>query len=76
VYTPKKGTFEAIWNDLAKEGWVDAWGSAECRRVWDEWIAARCPPEIRQFILRRANVPVKGDFEQPPQGRAGKEHGE
>jgi len=52
--------FIRTWKLLASYWWVDAWGSAEQRRVFQEWLTAGKPLPCRPFILKRANHAPEG----------------
>lgn len=52
--------FIRTWKTLAGYWWVDAWGSAEQRRVFEQWLAAGKPLPCRAFILKRANHVPEG----------------
>jgi len=52
--------FYAAWKRCARLSQCDAWGGAECRRVYREWIAAGRPALVVSFIRRRANVGSEG----------------
>jgi len=48
--------FDFWWKKISRLGHCDAFGSAEWRRVQDEWIEAGLPDEIHRFIYERANI--------------------
>ena len=49
-------TFERAWLRLERWGRCDAWGGAECRRVYGEWLAAGKPFPAAAFIAAAANL--------------------
>lgn len=48
--------FIRTWKALARYGWCDQWGSAEQRRVFEQWKAAGSPLPTRPFIVKHANA--------------------
>ena len=53
-------SFEACWEMLAADGVCDGLGGEEYKRVRAEWVAARWPRPIYEFIEARANVGPSG----------------
>jgi hypothetical protein len=52
--------FDRAYRPLARIGKADSVGSIEYVRVFAEWREANCPTDIRQFIVRRANIGCEG----------------
>lgn len=50
-------SFHVCWERLAEDGFCDAVGSMEWKRVIQEWVEARCPAEIEDCIRESANRP-------------------
>lgn len=53
----KEQQFFQTWRVCAQEGACDSLGGEEFLRVKSEWEDAGRPPDIRGFIVRRANEP-------------------
>lgn len=47
--------FDIAWRVLHREDKCDAPGSDEYHRITKEWRDAGAPPDMLEFILRRAN---------------------
>lgn len=52
------GEFCMAWIRLSEVGLCDHLGSAECRRVRQEWAAAGYPPNVTRFIVEASNRPA------------------
>lgn len=48
--------FDQIWTLCGENGWCDAIGGMEYRRVRQEWQESGYPLDIVGFIRRRANI--------------------
>ena len=49
--------FGMAWVLLSVQGECDGVGSAEFRRVFQEWVDAGQPAKTLRFIMERANLP-------------------
>jgi hypothetical protein len=54
--------FWRAYDRLSHGGHCDAPGGAQSLRVFEEYLDARCPAKLDEFICRAAN--------RPPQGKA------
>lgn len=48
--------FVDAWHECEARGQCDGLGGAEFTRVCREWFAAGAPPDVHEFIRRRANM--------------------
>lgn len=53
---PRGGRFRKAWERMARLGYCDGWGGAECRRVYRAWVRAGRPWPIASWIAVAANV--------------------
>ena len=56
----EQALFDAVWLGLAMGGRCDSLGGAEYRRVWDRYVRAGYPAQVRRFILTWTNQPSSG----------------
>lgn len=55
-----KEFFDVTWAALADAGWCDDIGGMEYQRVLKEWLSLAVPPDVTEFIKRRANIGPDG----------------
>jgi len=60
-----KRAFDHVWRQMAQRGQADDFGGAEYRRVYGEWVKARCPRGVAGFIVARANIGPSGEGKAP-----------
>jgi hypothetical protein len=49
--------FVNAWRKLAAGGMCDELEGAESQRVFQQWLREKCLPDVREFIIDRANRP-------------------
>ncbi len=59
---PNEALFRKAYERLSKQGRCDEPGGSEYERVFSEWVADGCTPEVELFIGVYANSPPPIDM--------------
>lgn len=57
---PSMAAFTFVWAMMAQDALCDEVGGSEYLRVRQEWLNARTPEHIAEFIISRANIGPTG----------------